>query len=181
MSPDTYKIHDERFPYFITSGLRFGLPLFNDPAAAEIILRNLAFLRDERDIKLIAYVIMENHLHLILRGNNLGAQISRFKSYSARKIIDIFQSRQRSRWLKRLREVKKPYKADREFQLWEGGFHPKQIIGDKMMLQKINYIHHNPVRRGYVDKPGHWRYSSARNYAGMEGLIPVDLFGGRAG
>lgn len=42
-----------------------------------------------------------------------------------------------------------------------------------MMRQKIEYIHNNPVKRGYVDKPTDWRYSSARNYAGMEGLIPV--------
>jgi hypothetical protein len=44
-----------------------------------------------------------------------------------------------------------------------------------MMVQKIDeYIHNNPVKRGYVDKPEHWRYSSARNYAGLEGLITID-------
>ena len=42
------------------------------------------------------------------------------------------------------------------------------------MKQKIEYIHHNPVERGYVDKAEHWRYSSARNYAGEEGLIEVE-------
>jgi len=39
------------------------------------------------------------------------------------------------------------------------------------MRQKPDYIHHNPVKRGYVDQPEHWRYSSARNHAGQEGLI----------
>jgi hypothetical protein len=42
-----------------------------------------------------------------------------------------------------------------------------------MLLQKIEYIHNNPVRRGYVDEPKHWRYSSARNYEGKEGLLDV--------
>jgi len=42
-----------------------------------------------------------------------------------------------------------------------------------MMRQKLDYIHHNPVKCGYVDQPEHWRYSSARNYAGQEGLIEV--------
>ena len=42
------------------------------------------------------------------------------------------------------------------------------------MRQKIEYIHNNPVKRGYVDKQEHWRYSSARNYLGMEGLIDID-------
>jgi putative transposase len=42
-----------------------------------------------------------------------------------------------------------------------------------MMWQKIEYIHINPVKRGFVDDPTHWRYSSARNYAGLPGLMPV--------
>jgi len=42
-----------------------------------------------------------------------------------------------------------------------------------MMLQKLEYIHNNPVARGYVDDPVHWRYSSARNYARQEGLIEL--------
>ncbi|MGZ8182658.1 MAG: hypothetical protein ACXWT1_11900 [Methylobacter sp.] len=41
------------------------------------------------------------------------------------------------------------------------------------MRQKLDYIHQNPVKRGYVDQSEHWRYSSARNYAGQAGLIEV--------
>ncbi len=41
------------------------------------------------------------------------------------------------------------------------------------MRQKLDYMHFNPVERGYVDDPIHWRYSSARNYAGIEGLLDV--------
>jgi hypothetical protein len=41
------------------------------------------------------------------------------------------------------------------------------------MRQKLDYTHLNPVKRGFVDEAVHWRYSSARNYAGMEGLLPV--------
>jgi len=47
------------------------------------------------------------------------------------------------------------------------------IQNDEMMWQKLEYIHNNPVERGYVDDPLHWRYSSARNYAGQKGLVPV--------
>jgi putative transposase len=43
-----------------------------------------------------------------------------------------------------------------------------------MMQQKIEYIHQNPVKRGYVDQAEHWRYSSARDYLGGRGLLPVD-------
>ncbi|MFW9260189.1 hypothetical protein [Nostoc sp. CALU 546] len=44
-----------------------------------------------------------------------------------------------------------------------------------MFRQKLDYIHNNPVRRGYVDDPAHWRYSSYRNYIGELGLLQVEL------
>ena len=51
--------------------------------------------------------------------------------------------------------------------------HPQLIESETVMRQKLDYIHQNPVKRGYVDLPEHWRYSSARNYLGLEGLIEV--------
>lgn len=45
-----------------------------------------------------------------------------------------------------------------------------------MMKNKIDYIHNNPVKRGYVDEGKHWRYSSARDYKGLEGLLDVERF-----
>jgi putative transposase len=47
------------------------------------------------------------------------------------------------------------------------------VFNEEMMTQKLEYIHYNPVKRGYVDVPTDWRYSSARNYAGRDGLIEV--------
>ena len=52
------------------------------------------------------------------------------------------------------------------------------LTSPEMMIQKIEYIHQNPAKRGYVDEPEHWRYSSARNYLDMVGLIPVTLYEG---
>jgi hypothetical protein len=65
------------------------------------------------------------------------------------------------------------HKVDREHQVWQEGSHPELIEGEAMMLTKLEYIHRNPVARGYIDDPVHWRYSSARNYAGQTGLIEV--------
>ena len=45
---------------------------------------------------------------------------------------------------------------------------------EKMMLEKINYIHQNLVKRGYVDEAEHWRYSSARDYNGTDGLLEIE-------
>jgi hypothetical protein len=48
------------------------------------------------------------------------------------------------------------------------------IFSEPVMREKLDDIHRNPVKRGYVDIPEHWRYSSARNYLGEPGLIEVD-------
>jgi len=57
--------------------------------------------------------------------------------------------------------------------LLQEGSHPELIQGEKMMRQKLEYMHYNPVKRGYVDDPAHWRYSSARNYAGQDSLLKI--------
>jgi REP element-mobilizing transposase RayT len=171
-----YRVYDDQYPYFITSGITFGLPLFSNPAITEIILENLNFLQEKRDVKIYSYVIMENHLHAVIQGKDLAVKVGRFKSFSAREIIDLMHEKRHTRWLKRLKKVMPINKTDRDFQFWESGYRPKQMLSDEIMIQKIEYIHNNPVKRGYVDKPEDWRYSSARNYAGLPGLIPVTLF-----
>ena len=58
--------------------------------------------------------------------------------------------------------------------MWQEGFHPQQIISEDMLHQKVNYLHHNPVRIGVVEQPEDWVYSSARDYAGGKGLMELD-------
>jgi hypothetical protein len=100
-------------------------------------------------------------------------QVRKFKSFTARRIIDQLESRQRGAPLRAFRRFKARHKGDRDFQVWQEGSHPKAIQSDEMMRQKLEYIHFNPFKRGYVDDPIHWRYSSARNYAGLAALMPV--------
>ncbi|MCH7310327.1 hypothetical protein [Acinetobacter sp. ANC 4805] len=47
------------------------------------------------------------------------------------------------------------------------------ILDEVMMCQKVDYIHQNPVKRGFIDEVTHWRYSSARSYASLLGLTDV--------
>ena len=64
---------------------------------------------------------------------------------------------------------RKAHKLDREYQCWEEGSHPQLIQNAEMLRQKLDYSHFNPVKRGYVDKPEHWRYSSARTLRAWRG------------
>ena len=57
------------------------------------------------------------------------------------------------------------------YQVWQQDNYPKVCLMPEFTLQKVNYIHYNPVVTGIVDQPTHYRYSSARNYAQMEDVV----------
>ncbi len=173
MARNRYKILENQHPHFLTSTVINWLPIFSNPAVAEIVLASLKFLQQQQRLTIYAYVIMENHLHLIASSNNLPKQIANFRSYTARSIIDYYQAQNKHYMLTQLKQYKLRHKIDRDYQLWQEGAHPEQIQGETMMRQKVEYIHYNPVKRGYVDDPTHWRYSSARNYGGQVGLLGV--------
>jgi REP element-mobilizing transposase RayT len=149
------------------------LPVFTRPDTVQIVLEAFTFRQQNPDFRLYGYVILENHLHCIVQSPDLEKQIKNLKSYTARQIIDYLHAHKATQLLAKLSYYKKEHKTDREYQFWEEGSHPQWLQNEAMLREKLDYIHTNPVKRGYVDKPEHWRYSSARNYIGMEGLIPV--------
>jgi REP element-mobilizing transposase RayT len=168
-----YRICEQRQPHFLTGTIVGWLPIFSRPDAAQIVLDSWRFLQDHKRLELFGYVIMENHLHLIASAEDLAKEIGDFKSFTARQIIDFLESHGDRGALKQLELFRARHKSDRAYQFWQEGSHPEMIQDDEMMWQKLAYIHNNPLRRGYIDEPTHWRYSSARNYAGLPGLIPV--------
>ncbi len=123
--------------------------------------------------KLYGYVVLENHLHLIASAPELANAMKSFKMYTATQIIALLERHSAELLLRQLRALKLRHKTKSEYQVWQEGSHPQQVSGNDMMLQKLEYMHNNPVKRGYVDDPLHWRYSSARNDAGQPGLIDV--------
>ena len=64
---------------------------------------------------------------------------------------------------------------NKDWQLWQQHNHPIELSSNKIIDQKLGYLHYNPVAAGYVESPEHWMYSSARNYYGKQGLIEVEL------
>ncbi len=118
-------------------------------------------------------MVLENHLHLIASAPELSNAVKSFKMYTARQLIDLLERNGASVLLEQLRALKLRHKTESDYQVWQEGSHPQQVINDDVMRQKLEYIHNNPVKRGYVDDPVHWRYSSARNDAGQPGLIGV--------
>ena len=150
------------------------VPVFTRTETVEILLDSLRHLSTE-GLKIYAYVILENHMHIIAQSADLRHDVGRFKSYTAKQILAYLKENQVKTVLDQLVFYKKAHKNDRGYQFWQEGVHPEWIQSDEMIRQKIAYIHNNPVSRGYVDEPEHWRYSSARNYVGIEGLLDVSM------
>lgn len=150
-----------------------GVPRLHSHTARGNENNALQYRQQHNGWKVYGYVILENHLHLVVQADDLLAELPLFKSYTARQLIDYLKECRAERVLKQMAFFRKAHKLDREYQCWEEGSHPQLIQNTEMLRQKLDYIHFNPVKRGYVDKPEHWRYSSARNYAGLEGLMPV--------
>jgi putative transposase len=173
MTRTRYKFSYRGQPHFLTGTIVGWLPIFTRPEAVQAVLDSLQFLNDHKRLVLFGYVIMENHLHLIASADDLGKEIGDLKSFTARRVIDFLGSRGDQGALRQLDLFRARHKHDRDYQLWQEGSHPEVILDDGMMWQKLEYIHNNPLRRGYVEESTHWRYSSARNYAGMPGLISV--------
>lgn len=179
MGRSRYKILDEKYPYFITSSVVNKSPAFKKPEFLRIIIDGLNFLVAERKIIIYAYVIMPDHLHLVVKGKDLSKHISSFKSYSARRILDTLEGHKLHTDLSVFKKAKRTFKRDRAHQFWTEGFHPKQIFSVKMMEQKINYIHLNPVKAGLVVYEHDWLYSSYNDYYGnSKGLVKIKLFDG---
>ena len=173
MTRSRYRPGEIDCPYFLTCTVVGWLPIFTGPETVQVLYDCWLFLQNNHRLTIYGYVILENHLHLIASSPDISKEIGDFKSFTAQRIIGYLESRKVKTVLKWLRFLKARHKDDREYQVWQEGSHPQQIQDEEMMRQKLEYLHLNPVKRGYVDDPTHWRRSSARNYAGLPGPFPV--------
>ncbi len=176
MGRNRYKIYEPTHPHFVTCTVLNWIPIFTNRESTGIIIDSLKYLQQNDNLTIYSYVILENHLHMIAQSDDIAKTISKFKTHTARKLIGLLIEKNVTTILDQLRFYKKAHKSDREYQLWQEGIKPKLIQSDSMMIRYINYIHNNPIKRGYVDEAAHWRYSSARNYEGVDGLIDVERF-----
>jgi REP element-mobilizing transposase RayT len=173
MGRSRYRFGEAAFPHFLTCTVVGWLPVFTQPETVQFVLDSWQFLQDQDRLVLLGYVVLENHIHFIASAENLAKEVGDFKSYTARRIIDYLSERHVRTLLDGLEYHKVRHKTDRHFQLWQEGSQPKMIETEAMLRQKLDYIHNNPVKRGYVSDPTHWRHSSARNYAKIESLVAV--------
>jgi putative transposase len=165
-----YRVHHPDRAHFVTCTIVEWLPVFTSPACCDIILSSLEHCRVHKGLKIYAWVILENHFHTILAAPDLSAVLRDLKSFTAAKILEQLAAEGRDWLLNQLRYYRGGHKAT-QYQVWQEGSHPQVILHDATMRQKLEYLHNNPVKRGWVAAPEHWRYSSAHEWLG--GAVPL--------
>ena len=166
-----YHAKSPDIPYFVTSTVVAWLPVFTTAERCNILIEALEYCRAHKGLRITAWVILDNHIHAILSASDLPRVMADWKRHTARAIISQLENEPCEWLLHLLRTFRAPHKSESEHQFWQEGFHPQAIVSDEMMAQKRDYLHRNPVKRGLVAAPEHWRYSSAHEWD--EGAVPL--------
>ncbi len=87
MGISRYKIYEPTHPHFLTCTILHWLPIFTNKDSVQIIIDSLKYLQKQDNMKIYAYVILENHLHLIASSNDIGKTMQKFKFYTAYELL----------------------------------------------------------------------------------------------
>jgi len=140
--------------HFITFSCYHRLPYLNNDHARITFEETLERVRQRHQFFLFGYVIMPEHVHLLLtepKLQNLSTTLSILKG-----------------------ETSKRLKGNRE-QFWQIRYYDFNVLTDRKRIEKLRYIHRNPVERGLVEKPEDWPWSSFRHYlTGEPGRVEIE-------
>jgi len=175
-----YIIRDQSKAHYLTFTVVDWVDIFTRKIYRDIIIESLQFAIDNKNLIIYGYVIMSNHIHLIIQAKeeNLSDILRDFKKFTSKSILKAIQSAPESRreWmLARFKEATETHNRNKNYQFWQYGNHAEEVFSNKFMWSKLDYIHLNPVKAGIVSKAQDYIYSSASNYINNKGLIKVTL------
>ncbi len=141
--------------HFITFSCYRRKPKLGKPAARAIFEKSLERARRRYEFCVTGYVVMPEHVHLLVSepvNRNLATAMQALKQSVSRTLA--------------LRSAQ-PF--------WEARYYDFNVWTAKKQIEKLKYLHRNPVARGLVAKPEHWQWSSFRHYAtGTEGTVEIE-------
>ncbi len=173
-----YKFYNPEGVYFISFAVVEWLDVFIRNEYKNIIVDSLRYCQKEKGMELFAWCIMSNHVHLVFR--SAGAKkpellIGDFKRFTSkaivRAIIENPQENRKEFLLEQFRKAGSKASNVSQYQFWQHNNHPIELWSNKLIDQKIDYIHKNPVKAGIVFNAEDYLYSSAADYAGKQGLL----------
>jgi REP element-mobilizing transposase RayT len=178
---DSYQIKDQEGLYFLTFTVVGWVDVFSRKIYRDIIIESMRFCIQHKGLLVYSYVIMTNHIHLIVRSETgkLSDTVRDFKRFTSNRILsDISENNQESRreWMDVVFRYHAKYNSRvNEKQFWTHENHAVELTSNDMVDSKMNYVHENPVRAGWVEKEEDYLYSSARNYAGLNNLLEIEM------
>ncbi len=149
--------------YYLTFTVRNWYYIFDRHNRFDILGNALRYCRENRGLRLYAYVFMLNHMHLVVASHDAIGFVRDFKSHTSKELLRNMIATEPH--VLNLFEVEK---GRHEF--WARTNMPKAVESEGFLLQKVEYVHNNPVRKGYVKRPECWIWSSAN----PESDVPVD-------
>lgn len=182
MSIGGYKVRNQAGTYFVTFAVVGWVDVFTRREYRDILLDSLRFCQKEKGMRLHSWCIMSNHVHLILsaKNNNVSELLRDFKKFTSRQIIEAIEKNEREsrrQWMLQIfKQCGSQNSHNTHYQFWQQDNHPKELYSPAFSVQKLEYIHNNPVVAGLVDRPQDYLYSSARDYSGMKkaGLLEIE-------
>lgn len=165
--------------YYITMTVVGWLDVFTRKNHRDVLIESLKYCQKEKGLIIYAYVIMSNHIHMIVQTSEphqIKDTIRDFKKFTSKKILFQIQNEPESRreWmLKIFEDEAEQSKKHKTYKFWQVGNHAIEVFTEKFIWDKINYIHENPVRAGLVKQQWDWVYSSASNYQDEESVLEV--------
>jgi len=174
-----YRITDENGIYFTTHTIVEWAPVFKEEKYFKIITDSLRFCMKNKGLHVFGYVIMLNHFHLMAQtkdGVKFQDVMRDMKKFTSLAISRELKKDNEKLLLHIFKNAAKHERGARNFKIWQNEYHPQIIYSAKVCRQKLEYMHNNPLRKGFVKNQECWFYSSARNYLlGKNDALPIEL------
>ena len=174
-----YRILAEDGIYFTTHTLVEWLPVFKEDRYFQIIIQSLKHCQAQKGLRIFGYVIMPTHFHLLgqtKEGVRFQDVMRDMKKFTSKQISKALSADNQRLFLYVFQKAAEREKGERNYKIWQDEYHPQIIYSERVCRQKLQYMHNNPVEKGFVDQPEFWRYSSARNYIlGDHSVLKVEL------
>jgi putative transposase len=176
-----YKFHDQDQLYFVSFAVVNWIDLFVRNEYRDIMIDSWKHCQKNKGLEIYGWCVMSSHIHMIIgtRGEkleNIMRDMKKHTSIALRQAIEQHPTESRREWmLWMMKRAGTKNKHNSGFQLWQQDNHPIELFDLKILHQKLDYTHNNPVEGGIVEKPEDYLYSSARDYYGLPGLIDIIL------
>src|ERR1035441_4320280 len=145
----------------ITSTAHDRLPVFRTDPIKKVVCAAFDEARNSGGFLIFAHVIMPDHVHLITEGSRKPSDTLRFvNGISSHRVISYLKEKNYTTSLDKLRDSKKT--RQHSYSLWDGHSNVLPLFGETFFMQRVNYIHQNPVRAGLVERAENYRWSSIR-------------------